>query len=123
MLRRQGIQTTLHGFRASFRTWCGDSGQPRELAEAALAHMIPNATEAAYARGTMLRAGATAHARLGGVPGCPRFMKALATHPACKDLDSVAIRNLPQEAGVDQTARVRSGLTVLGQSYGFLMKT
>ena len=53
MLRRQGIQTTLHGFRASFRTWCGDSGQPRELAEAALAHMIPNATEAAYARGTM----------------------------------------------------------------------
>ena len=53
MLRRQGTQTTLHGFRASFRTWCGDSGQPRELAEAALAHMIPNATEAAYARGTM----------------------------------------------------------------------
>ena len=30
-----------------------DSGQPRELAEAALAHMIPNATEAAYARGMM----------------------------------------------------------------------
>ena len=40
----QGIQTTLHGFRASFRTWCGDSAQPRELAEAALAQMIPNAT-------------------------------------------------------------------------------
>ena len=54
MLRRQGIQTTLHGFRASFRTWCGDTGQPRELAEAALAHMVPNATEAAYARGTMV---------------------------------------------------------------------
>ena len=53
MLRRQGIQTTLHGFRASFRTWYGDSGQPRELAEAALAHIVPNATEAAYARGTM----------------------------------------------------------------------
>ena len=53
MLRQQGIQTTLHGFRASFRTWCGDTGQPRELAEAALAHVVPNATEAAYARGTM----------------------------------------------------------------------
>ena len=53
MLRRQGIETTLHGFRASFRTWCGDSGQPRGLAEAALAHMILNATEAADARGTM----------------------------------------------------------------------
>lgn len=53
MLRRQGIQTTLHGFRASFRTWCGDTGQPRELAEASLAHVIPNSTAAAYARGTM----------------------------------------------------------------------
>ena len=53
MLRRLGIPSTAHGFRASFRTWCGDSAQPRELAEAALAHVVPNATEAAYARGTM----------------------------------------------------------------------
>ena len=53
MLRRLDIPSTAHGFRASFRTWCGDSAQPRELAEAALAHVVPNRVEAAYARGTM----------------------------------------------------------------------
>ena len=53
MLRRLEIPSTAHGFRASFRTWCGDSAQPRELAEAALAHVVPNRVEAAYARGTM----------------------------------------------------------------------
>ena len=53
MLRRRNIQTTAHGCRASFRMWCGDSGQPRELAEAALSHVVPNRVEAAYARGTL----------------------------------------------------------------------
>ncbi len=53
MLKRRKIPATVHGFRASFRVWCGDSGQARELAEAALAHVVPNPTEAAYARGTM----------------------------------------------------------------------
>ena len=53
MLRRLDIPSTAHGFRASFRTWCGDSAQPRELAEAALAHVVPNRAEAAYARGTL----------------------------------------------------------------------
>lgn len=43
-------KVTPHGFRSSFRDWCGDTGQPRELAEAALAHAIGDATERAYAR-------------------------------------------------------------------------
>ena len=50
LFRETGIPATLHGFRSSFRDWCGDSGQSREVAEAALAHRIPNKTEAAYAR-------------------------------------------------------------------------
>lgn len=33
-------RTTVHGFRSSFRDWCAETGQPRELAEAALAHTV-----------------------------------------------------------------------------------
>jgi integrase len=43
---------TVHGFRASFRTWAGEKTHfAREIAEAALAHQIGNATERAYRRG------------------------------------------------------------------------
>lgn len=50
VLRDMKIAGVVHGFRSSFRDWYGDTGQPRELAEMALAHTIPNAVEAAYAR-------------------------------------------------------------------------
>ena len=43
-----------HGFRSSFRDWCGDTGQPRELAEMALAHAVGSKVEAAYARSSLL---------------------------------------------------------------------
>ena len=40
---------TVHGFRSSFRDWAGETTSfPREVCEAALAHSIGNATEAAY---------------------------------------------------------------------------
>jgi len=40
-----------HGFRSSFRDWAGDcTTHPREVIEAALAHVIGNKTEAAYRR-------------------------------------------------------------------------
>jgi len=42
---------TAHGFRSTFRDWCGDEGDvPRELAEASLAHVIKDTTERAYRR-------------------------------------------------------------------------
>jgi integrase len=42
---------TVHGFRSSFRDWCGDQTSfPRELAEAALAHRTGDAVELAYRR-------------------------------------------------------------------------
>ncbi|HEY0125308.1 MAG TPA: integrase arm-type DNA-binding domain-containing protein [Rhizobium sp.] len=42
---------TLHGLRSSFRDWCGDHTEhPREVAEAALAHVVGNAVEQAYRR-------------------------------------------------------------------------
>lgn len=44
-----------HGFRSTFRDWAAEVGHyPRELAEHALAHSLPDKVEAAYQRGTML---------------------------------------------------------------------
>ena len=46
---------TTHGFRSTFRDWAGEvSTFPREVAEAALAHTIGDATERAYRRGDAL---------------------------------------------------------------------
>jgi integrase len=42
---------TVHGFRSSFRDWVAEqTNTPSEIAEAALAHTIPNKVEAAYKR-------------------------------------------------------------------------
>ena len=38
-----------HGLRSSFRDWCAEMGKPRELAEAALSHMV-GGVEGAYFR-------------------------------------------------------------------------
>lgn len=54
LLRNLKIKAVPHGFRTSFRMWCGDTGVAREVAEAALAHTIKNKVEAAYARGDLL---------------------------------------------------------------------
>jgi integrase len=55
-LRRMKVDgVTVHGFRSSFRDWCGEvSTFPREVAEAALAHVAGDATERAYRRGDAL---------------------------------------------------------------------
>ncbi len=54
LLHAIGIAAVPHGFRSSFRDWASDTGQPRELAEAALAHAVGNAVERAYARSDLL---------------------------------------------------------------------
>jgi integrase len=46
---------TAHGFRSSFRDWCGDVAHaPREIAEEALAHAVGSQVERAYRRGDAL---------------------------------------------------------------------
>lgn len=46
---------TPHGFRSTFRDWCGDHTEfPREVAEAALAHAVGDKAEQAYRRGDAL---------------------------------------------------------------------
>ena len=51
LLRELGIAAVPHGFRSSFRDWAGEeTNHPREVIEAALAHVVRNRVEAAYAR-------------------------------------------------------------------------
>jgi len=52
LLHRMGRDDlTVHGFRSSFRDWAAEvTNFPREVAEAALAHVLSDKTEAAYRR-------------------------------------------------------------------------
>ncbi|MGE0623178.1 MAG: tyrosine-type recombinase/integrase [Pseudomonadales bacterium] len=56
LLRDMGFsQVTVHGFRSTFRDWCGEeTAFPREVVEAALAHQLKDKAEAAYRRGDAL---------------------------------------------------------------------
>jgi integrase len=55
MLRMCPDGVTVHGFRSSFRDWAGDKTPfPREIAEAALAHVAGDETERAYLRSDAL---------------------------------------------------------------------
>ncbi|MCY3851984.1 MAG: site-specific integrase, partial [Gammaproteobacteria bacterium] len=51
LLRQLGIAAVPHGFRSTFRDWAAEeTNHPREVIEAALAHVVRNRVEAAYAR-------------------------------------------------------------------------
>ena len=52
LLRELEIPAVVHGMRSSFRDWCADTGQPREVAEHALAHVV-RGVEGAYQRSSM----------------------------------------------------------------------
>lgn len=56
VLRRMGRDdVTTHGFRSTFRDWAGEkTNVQREVAEAALAHVVGDETERAYRRGDAL---------------------------------------------------------------------
>jgi integrase len=55
VLRRMGVEVTVHGFRSAFRDWAGNETQfQREVAEAALAHVVGDKAEQAYRRGDAL---------------------------------------------------------------------
>lgn len=51
LVKELGIKAVPHGFRSSFRDWAGEqTHHPREVIEFALAHVIKDKAEAAYAR-------------------------------------------------------------------------
>ena len=41
-------RTTVHGLRSTFRDWYAETGKPREIAEAALAHVVPGVEDAYF---------------------------------------------------------------------------
>jgi integrase len=55
LLERLGrSDLTVHGFRSTFRDWAAErTNFPREVAEHALAHSLPDKVEAAYQRGDL----------------------------------------------------------------------
>ena len=50
LLRTLNLACVPHGFRSSFRDWCGDTGQDRQVSEASLAHKVGSDVELAYLR-------------------------------------------------------------------------
>lgn len=55
LVREQGFDVDIHGFRTSFKTWAQErTNHAREVSEAALAHAIKDKAEAAYARSELL---------------------------------------------------------------------
>ncbi|MGA0613332.1 tyrosine-type recombinase/integrase [Paracoccus sp. KR1-242] len=55
LVKELGFNADVHGFRTSFRTWAQErTSFPREVAEAALAHLSGDAVERAYARSDVL---------------------------------------------------------------------
>jgi len=55
VLRRAQTDATVHGFRSAFRDWAGERTVfAREIAEAALAHLVGDQVERAYRRGDAL---------------------------------------------------------------------
>ena len=56
MLQQHEIAAVAHGFRSSFRDWAAEqTDHPREVIEAALAHVVQNKVEAAYARSDLFQ--------------------------------------------------------------------
>ncbi len=54
VIRRLGVQATVHGMRSTFRDWAGErTAHAREVIEHALAHQLKDKAEASYARGDL----------------------------------------------------------------------
>lgn len=55
LVKELGFEADVHGFRTSFKTWAQErTNFAREVSEMALAHVIQNKSEAAYARSDLL---------------------------------------------------------------------
>ena len=55
-LKAAGVDSTVHGLRTAFRSWCAETGQRWDACEMALAHAVGNAVERSYQRSDLLEA-------------------------------------------------------------------
>lgn len=79
--RMEREDLTVHGFRSTFRDWTAErTNFPREVVEAALAHVIGDKVEAAYRRGDLFekrRQLMNAWSRYCGQPAAPKNPKGI----------------------------------------------
>lgn len=54
LMQRAGGEATTHGFRSTFRDWCGETGVDEKLAERCIAHKVGSDAENAYARSSLI---------------------------------------------------------------------
>ena len=68
MLQQHRVAAVAHGFRSWFRDWAAEeTDHPREVIEAALAHVVQNQVEAAYARSDLFARRGLLNGRLGSL--------------------------------------------------------
>ena len=68
LLKDLEIGAVPHGFRSTFRDWAAEeTNHPREVVEAALAHIVQNKVEAAYARSDLFERRRRLMGRLGRI--------------------------------------------------------
>ena len=97
LLRKLQIAAVPHGFRSSFRDWTAEeTNHPREVIEAALAHVVRNRVEAAYRRTDLLE-------RRRGL------MDDWASYLAGENCDPEAVRGLRKTALDHALTRVSKG--------------
>ena len=69
LLKTLEVPAVPHGFRSTFRDWAAEeTNHPREVVEAALAHVVQNKVEGGLREIGPLRAAAAVDGRLGGLP-------------------------------------------------------
>lgn len=56
LARMLGRRVTVHGIRATFRTWAEETGKDRVISEMALAHVVESGTVRAYQRADLFEA-------------------------------------------------------------------
>ena len=85
MLQQHEVAAVPHGFRSSFRDWAAEeTDHPREVIEAALAHVVQKQGRGGLREVGPVRTPAVADGRLVGVP-CPATVVAgaSASRPPC----------------------------------------
>jgi integrase len=86
LLRRMDRDTvTVHGFRSAFRDWAGNETHfAREVAEAALAHVVGDKAEQAYRRGDALEKRRALMSAWGAYVDGPHEAKVIQLHGAAR---------------------------------------
>ena len=113
MLAKHKIAAVPHGFRSSFRDWAAEeTNHPREVIEAALAHVVQNRVEAALSAHGPIRPPTSAHGRLGGLPGQRESRRGGWTDPLIRrdrHRCPTTIRRVPLDPGDPRLAGFRCG--------------